>query len=63
MFTVNRNRERPSQLRAATYIDGFIISAVKRLTCQKNNEHSRVNLKTYPLQLKTECYTIAISPL
>jgi len=62
MFTVNGNRKRPSKLRAATYIGGFLISAVKWLTCQENNGHHKVNHRTSPLQLKTACY-IAISQL
>jgi hypothetical protein len=61
MFTVNGNRERPSKLRVAKYKGGFLISAVKWLTCQKNG-HRKVNHRTSPLQLKTASYT-AISPL
>jgi hypothetical protein len=60
MFTVNGNRERPSKLTAATYIGGFLISAVKWLTCQENNGQRKVNHKNFPLQLTTACY-IAIS--
>jgi hypothetical protein len=44
MLTLNGHREKPSKLRAAVYIDGFLISAVQWLTCLKNNEHHKVNI-------------------
>jgi len=42
--SMETEKERPSQSRSATYIGGFLISAVKWFTCQKNNGHHKVLL-------------------